>query len=234
MDFIRAKNTYRENAIVQKSMAKKLILETISKAGCNFCNIFEIGSGTGLLTDEIVANFNFKRLFLNDLTDNFTNHKCKQYFKGDISKLNFGDDFCVDLIVSNAVFQWINNKETLFSRLFSILANDGILAFTYFGCKNFCQIKNISGFGLDYEDIMPIIKKTGFNILYFEEELETLYFKDVQKILEHIKLTGVGTNSNHLWTKSKYEAFKEKYLEKFSDKNGVELTYHPQYFILGK
>lgn len=234
MDFIGAKNTYKDNAIVQKKMAKKLVLETVSKAGNNFNDIFEIGSGTGLLTDEIIANFNFKRLFLNDLNENFTGRTCEKYFKGDISKIKFEDNFKADLIISNAVFQWIDDKEGLFSKLFSLIRQNGVLAFTYFGCKNFCQIKDISGFGLNYEDIRPVIKKTGFSVLYFEEELETLYFKDVQKILEHIKLTGVGTNSNHLWTKSKYEAFKERYLESFSDKNGVELTYHPQYFVLGK
>ena len=55
----------------------------------------------------------------------------------------------------------------------------------------------------------------------------------MRNILEHIKLTGVGTNANCLWTKNKYETFKQKYLEKFSDNNGVELTYHPLYFICG-
>lgn len=230
-NFTKAKDTYRQNAIVQGHMAKKLICE-IKKKRQNFKNIFEIGAGTGLLTDEIVSNLTYENLFLNDLTENFTGHFPYKFYKGDILNTEIYENF--DLIISNAVFQWIENKEELFLKLYSILNDDGILAFTTFGRKNFSQIKNISGFGLEYIDIEPLIEKAGFKTAYFEEELETLYFDDVRKILEHIKLTGVGTNANCLWTKRKYGAFKEAYLERFCDNNGVELTYHPVYYILKK
>ena len=253
MDFIKAKDTYRENAVIQSKMAKKLIQELKLKCGfdrfdnsggysnsggsCDFKtpavkNVSEIGSGTGLLTDEIVKNINFDKLFLNDLTENFTGCIPFKYYKGDILSIKIEENF--NLITSNAVFQWIDDKEKLFNKLFNLLNRDGILAFTTFGKENFNQIKDTIGFSLNYTDLTPIIEKAGFKILYFEEELETLYFKDVRNILEHIKLTGVGTNANCLWTKNKYEIFKQKYLEKFSDNNGVELTYHPLYFICRK
>lgn len=242
MDFVKAKDTYRENAVVQGKMAEKLVHELIlefkSKCDSNrFCtprfkNVFEIGSGTGLLTDEIVKNIDFDELFLNDLTENYTGYAPFKYYRGDILSIEIEENF--DLITSNAVFQWIDDKEKLFNKLFCLLNSGGILAFTTFGKENFCQIKDTIGFSLDYTDLVPIAKKAGFKILYFEEELETLYFKDVRNILEHIRLTGVGTNANCLWTKNKYEIFKQKYLEKFSDNNGVELTYHPLYFICEK
>jgi len=246
MDFVKAKDTYRKNAIVQRKMAKKLVFETL-KFGDRFQNIFEIGSGTGLLTDEIISNFSFEKIFLNDITDNFTGVVPFRYYKGNIldiecealevSKTGKVNAAGFDLIMSNAVFQWINDKELLFSKIFRFMTKGGILSFTTFGEENFSQIKNISGFGLEYPDrgdIFPLLKKIGFEILFFEEELETLYFESVQKILEHIKLTGVGTGANCLWTRKKYEAFKKEYLKHFSDANGVELTYHPQYYILRK
>lgn len=231
-NFTKAKDTYKKNAIVQGKMAKKLVYETVKNFGDNFKDILEIGSGTGLLTDEIFRRIKFENLFLNDLTENFTEIFPFKYYKGDILNTEIYENF--DLIMSNAVFQWINDKESLFLKLYGLLNPGGMLSFTTFGRENFCQIKDISGFGLEYKDIEPSISKTGFEILYFEEELETLYFESVQKILEHIKLTGVGTNANCLWTKRKYEAFREEYLKRFLDNNGVELTYHPQYFILRK
>lgn len=231
MDFIKAKDTYRENAIIQEKMAKKLVFE-MSKFEHKFQNVFEIGCGTGLLTDEICNEIKYDKLFLNDITENFTETVPFEFYKGDILNIEVNEGF--DLIMSNAVFQWIDNKELLFLKLYNFLNKDGILAFTTFGENNFSQIKNISGFGLNYKNLKPFIEKTGFKILYFEEELETLYFKSVQEILEHIKLTGVGTNANCLWTRRKFEAFKVEYLKRFSDNNGVELTYHPQYFILKK
>ena len=233
-NFTKAKDTYRKNAIIQKKMAKKLVYETV-KFKDEFQNVFEIGSGTGLLTDEIVSNLKFKKLFLNDLTENFTATDPFKFYKGDI--LNVKIDEVFNLIMSNAVFQWIEDKNLLFSVLSRLIAPGGIVAFTTFGAENFSQIKDISGFGLEYtskEDIFSCFKKNGFEVLYFEEELETLYFESVQKILEHIKLTGVGAGANCLWTKKKYEEFKCEYLKHFSDVNGVELTYHPQYCILRK
>lgn len=236
MDFIKAKDTYRKNAVIQEKMAKKLAFETLKFTrklfGQKFQNIFEIGSGTGFLTDEICQGFEYDKLFLNDITDNFTQTVPYRFYKGDILNIEIDENF--DLIMSNAVFQWIEDKEALFLKLYRLLCDGGILAFTTFGRDNFSQIKNISGFGLNYEDLTSVIEKTGFKTLYFEEELETLYFENVQKILEHIKLTGVGTSANCLWTRRKFEAFKAEYLKHFSDSNGVELTYHPQYFILEK
>ncbi len=245
MNFAKAKNTYRKNAVVQSKMAKKLAYETKLRCGNNFKNIFEIGSGTGLLTDEIVLNFNSEKIFLNDLTDNYTKITPFRYYKGNILDIdcktffdfNSTDNLKItgfDLIMSNAAFQWIEDKKSLFSKIFNLMNPNGILAFTTFGAENFNQIKDIIGFSLDYKDLTPYIEKAGFKILYFEEELETLYFKDVRNILEHIKLTGAGSNANCLWTRHKYELFKKKYLEKFSDNNGVELTYHPLYFICKK
>ncbi len=232
MDFIKAKDTYKKHAIVQRKMAKKIVAELKMRCDVNFQNIFEIGSGTGLLSDEIISNLNFEKFILNDLTENYTGISPFKYYKGDILKADIEENF--DLIISNAVFQWIDDKEKLCSKLYRLLNRDGILAFTTFGGDNFNQIKDTTGFSLDYTDIAPFIEKAGFKILYFEEELETLYFSDVRNILEHIKLTGVGNNANCLWTKNRYETFKKKYLEKFSDNNGVELTYHPLYFICQK
>lgn len=236
-NFSKAKNTYRKNAIAQAKMAKKLIGEIISSTGkTDFNNIFETGCGTGLLTDEIIKNLKYKKLFLNDVTENFTSITPARYFEGDITDINI-EDITVDLAASNAVFQWIDDKEKLFLKIFNVLKNNGTFAFTTFGCDNFKQIKDLTGFSLKYENPDALIKKlknTGFKILYFEEELETLYFDNVKKILEHIKYTGVGAGTRYFWSKGKYEIFKEEYLKNFSDKNGVELTYHPMYFICRK
>jgi len=232
MNFTKVKDTYRENAVVQGKMAKKLVYELCAKCGASFYNVFEIGAGTGLLTDNIFKNIEFNRLFLNDLTENFTGYTPFKYYKGDILEVEIKEKF--DLMLSNAVFQWVDDKQKLFNKLFNLLNEGGTLAFTTFGKENFNQIKDTIGFSLDYADLTPFIKKAGFKVLYFEEELETLYFKDVRNILEHIKLTGVGANAGCLWTKNKYEIFKERYLKNFSDNNGVELTYHPLYFICKK
>lgn len=229
MNFEKAKTTYRKNAVVQKQMAKCLINFLIKNYGKTFDNIFEIGSGTGFLTDEIRNNLKYKKIILNDITDNFTNFEPDIYLKGDINKIEL--PLNVDLILSNAVFQWVKDYELLFKRLRSILKKDGIIAFSYFGKENFIQIKNITGIGLEYPNLDKYIEKEGFKILHFEEELKTLYFKDVHNLLDHIKFTGVKAEDK-VWTKKDYIDFKDKYFEKYKDDNGFELTYHPLYYTI--
>jgi len=236
MDFSGAKDTYRENAVVQKKMADKLVFETIKIAGKNFENVFETGAGTGLLTDKIVSEIQYKRLFLNDITENFTGVEPFKFLKGDILDINKDNRYKnkFNLIMSNAMFQWIEDRKKLFSKLYELLAEGGFLAFTTFGEKNFSQIKETTGFSLDYSSVEPFIKEAGFEILYKEEELQTLYFESVRKILEHIKLTGTGKNNRCLWTKNKFEVLKKEYLKNFCDDNGAALTYHPVYFVCRK
>ena len=231
MNFESAKATYRDNALVQKLMASKLISFLIEKKGAEFGTVFETGSGTGFLTDEIIKKLKFKKIILNDLTENYTGHIPNIYIKGDINKIKIPK--AVDLIISNAMFQWILDYKTLFSRLYCALKKNGTLCFSTFGEKNFFQIKEITGLGLNYPILDDFIKNAGFKIVYFEQELQTLYFKDVRDVLNHIKLTGVKTK-NSFWTKSDFRIFKEKYLEKYKDSLGFELTYHPVFYVVEK
>ena len=212
-------------------MAKKLISNLVKQNGRNYNKIFEIGSGTGFLTDEAVNNLNFKEIILNDITDNYTNYKPNKFIKEDILKAEIPND--LDLIISNAVFQWIIDYDLLFKKLFNALYKNGILCFSTFGAKNFSQIKNTVGIGLNYPDLKPYFKKAGFELLFFEEELQTLYFKNIKDVLSHIKFTGVKTE-NRVWTKTDFKNFEEKYLKNYKDDMGLELTYHPCYYILKK
>lgn len=232
LNFEGAKETYRKNAVVQKRMAKKLIAEILKTCGGAFDNILEIGAGTGFLTDEITKSIHYKHLFLNDITENFTGHIPYKYLKGDIISTILEEN-AFDLMLSGAAIQWVNDREKLFYKLNKSLKTGGILAFSAFGKENFSQIKDITGFSLNYDFPEKIFKEAGFCVLYFEEELETLYFEGIEDILKHIKLTGVGA-SKGLWTKNKYETFKNEYLKRYKDGNGFELTYHPVYFILKK
>ena len=78
-DFSKAAKTYRENAIVQRQMAKKLACLVFDFCGGNFEKILEIGAGTGFLTENTVKTFTYGKLILNDITDNFTGFSDCEY-----------------------------------------------------------------------------------------------------------------------------------------------------------
>ena len=66
--FEKSMDKYNENAVVQQISAEKLAEQTaiIRK---DFINILELGSGTGLLTKELIKKVNFKSYTANDLID---------------------------------------------------------------------------------------------------------------------------------------------------------------------
>ena len=227
-DFSKAKETYRKSAFVQNKMSQTLCKICAEHFGLNYGKIFEIGSGTGLLTERIVKNFNFCELILNDLTENFTGYNYS-FLKGDASVLQLPKN--CDLIISGACFQWICNVESFFTKLKKSLNEKGILAFSSFGKDNFYEFKSVENLGLDYCNYAEILSNCGYSIVEYEREKVTLYFKTPKDILRHISSTGAVIPSDKHWSKTSLKSFEKKYIELFGDEKGVTLTYNPLYIL---
>lgn len=228
-DFSKAATTYRQNAIVQKLMAKALCQMCCNFYKNDFNTILEIGSGTGFLSENIVSYFKFKKLILNDITDNFTSLKDVEFLKGDASRIDLPKK--CDLIISNACFQWIDDIRKFFLKLKTSLNKDGVLVFSSFGEENYKEFKSIVGFGLNYVDYLIILRECGYEALEFEQEIQTLYFSSPREVLRHIKSTGVALKNSQKWNKERLKTFENEYCNLFGDKNGVALTYHPVYIM---
>ena len=240
--FIDSIKTYDENATVQKKMAKELIDFVTNDSGTKFNHILEIGSGTGLLTKEIVDNIDFKKLITNDLSSDY-----KSIIRGIVSNLNIdykfieGDaEFSIDfpenndLVISNATFQWFNNLNEFVIKSNKLLNKNGILAFTTFGKNNFNEISSISNAGLDYISLEKILENTqnSFELIHTHTYEEKIFFKTPIDVLKHIKKTGVNATGSKNILKPK--EFSVNYIKKYSQKEGVHLTYNPLFVILKK
>ena len=149
---------YDENAFVQRITAEKLVSSLSQK---KFDKILEIGCWTGILTKQIEQNLVFQKYFANDIVE-----KSKNYIDGIISKNTF---VCgnaqkiklpqkVDLIISNAVFQWFENLDKVLEYYSSLLKIDGIIAFSTFSPENFLEIREVTGLTLNYKDIDKLIE----------------------------------------------------------------------------
>ncbi len=228
LDFSKAAKSYRKNALVQKQMAKSLFLLCKKYFGNKYERIFEIGCGTGLLTENIVREFSFDELILNDLTDNFTGFDYP-FLKGDVTKINLPKN--CNLIISNACFQWILDIENFLNGLKNSLSKNGVLVFSSFGKDNCMQFKSIENTGLFYEDYLKILPRCGYEIVEYEREIQTLYFSSPIEVLRHIQSTGAAISNNQKWTKEHLKTFEKKYNELFGDDNGVALTYNPVYIL---
>ena len=232
--FNKSLSTYKDNAIVQNYMAKKL-LNMIERK--KYCDVFEFGCGCGLLTEKFFKNFQCETYFANDIVQNCSEYLYKisqkiEFNCCDIEKMNFARKF--DLIISNATFQWLQDPKTAVENFIAHLKPNGTLAFTTFGINNFKELKKL-GYGINYlkikdlENLFTDYKKN----LIIKEEIKTLYFKTPYDVLKHIKFSGVNAVNKISLTKSKLNDFSSGYNKYFktNDDNFVTLTYHPIYII---
>lgn len=230
--FEKSFDKYNECAVVQNIMADNLIKQIVSVKK-NFDKVLELGSGAGLLTGKLVKSINFKIYYANDLTEKSEKY-VKRYisdalfYKGNALKINPSVKF--DLVVSNAMFQWLNANETC-EKCYNLLDKDGILAFTTFGKENFKEIRELTGLSLDYKTIDEIIEifSKRFKILYSKESEEVLNFNTPLELLLHMKNTGVNSISSKSWTIKDIKEFSDNFNKKYER---AILTYSPMIFIM--
>lgn len=217
---------YDENAFVQRITAEKLVSSLSQK---KFDKILEIGCGTGILTKQIEQNLVFQKYFANDIVE-----KSKNYIDGIISKNTF---VCgnaqkiklphkVDLIISNAVFQWFENLDKVLEYYSSLLKIDGIIAFSTFSPENFLEIREVTGLTLNYKNIDELkeIVEKNFEIIHIEKFNYKMNFSTPLQILAHMKNTGVNSLTEKHWGIKNVKEFCDKYREKFPE---LSLTYAP-------
>ena len=227
--FEKSMNSYNKNAVVQNLMASKMIIELI-KISDSFDNILELGSGTGLLTEKIAKNLSFSRCYANDLVE-----KSKIYVQKYIPEIEFlcGNALKIkpsrkmDLIISNAMFQWFENLDKAIDILKLLMTKNSLLAFSTFTPENFKEITDITGLSLKYksqEEIKYILTNHNFEILYCESFYEEMKFKTPLELLAHLKNTGVNSLSEKTWTVAKVKDFCDRFSRKYPQ---AILTYSP-------
>ncbi len=234
--FEKSMKDYDKNAIVQKMMASKMLIELV-KIKNNFDSILELGSGTGLLTCKISSNLTFKNFYANDLVEKSKNYVQKfipnaRFLCGSALKIKPGKK--MDLIISNAMFQWFENLEKAIQIIKLSLDKDGILAFSTFAPDNYKEIKELTGLTLKYlslEEIENILKNNGFEVLYSEKFYEEITFKTPLELLAHMKNTGVNSLSDTTWTVKKVKEFCDNFAKKYPK---TVLTYSPVIIIARK
>lgn len=231
--FSKNLTNYEENAVVQMIMAEKLVNLLPQK---EYKNILEIGCGTGFLTKLLNKNIKFDTYTTIDIVG-----ECKDYIysinpdikfiKADIEKTELFEKY--DLIISNAVFQWISDFKEFINTLNTSLNDNGILAYTTFGKENFKEVKEVGKVSLDYyskEETKELL--LNYNIKHIEEETIVKIFEDIKNMLMHMKKTGVNSLSEKTWSIKEVNAFIKHYKELYND--NVSLTYNPIYVIAKK
>lgn len=233
--FEKALTSYNDNAKIQKLMAIKTFELIKEFAPTKELSVFEVGCGTGFLTKFIDRNVKLSNYMANDIVAGSKSfieniNPNIKFVSGDIEELNLEEKF--DVIVSNAVFQWVEEKEELFEKLASNLKPGGLLVFSAFGKENFREIRSIRDMGLVYEDYKRYYQNY-FSTEFYNQSINEMYFESAIDVLKHIKNTGTNAINVETWTKSDFKCFEQEY-KSFQKETGLTLTYNPVYYVLKK
>jgi len=244
--FCRTLGSYGSNAAVQKTMAANLTeMICLEEPGCAFDRVLEVGSGSGLLMEELLGRCFIKSYFANDLVEESHPFLLKVLDRIAVDDFHFiaGDIECcdvlpseLDLVASNATLQWLDDLDDFFRTMSDHLKPGGILAFSTFSTSNMQEITSIEDVGLNYHTLgeLEILAGRYFDITASREKEERIEFSSPEAVLHHIRQTGVNGLQRRSWTKSRYRHFVDEYRRFFSCSNGVYLTYHPVYCCLKK
>ncbi len=222
MNFLKAKD-YEKHAKVQDFMGLKLceILKDLKIS--HFEKVFEFGCGRGELSKKLQNFITFNEYLKNDILNfkensNILIFDMNEIAKQDLSKEKF------DLIVSNATLQWLDLKQIIPS-LRDMLNQNGILLLSTFAKQNLKEIKQSTGFGLNYFSLNELeqIFKIYFNEVKITQELVELSFDNALDVFKHLKLSGVNSLGFYPLNKGFLKEFEEKFQNK--------LTYHPVFIL---
>ena len=252
--------TYEDNATVQQEISRQFFNLLSRYEIKEFSKVLEIGCCTGFLTELICSAHEVKTIWLNDIVpefcvataerinrlrqDNLPQHdfriKEKEYVKeihllpGDIEKTNLPEG--LDIVLSSSTFQWLQDLERLFGRIYGCLNEGGILAFSLFGPGTMEEIRLLTGRGLPYLPHSELQKITAsfFDIVHIHRERKRIYLPSVRAVLRHIQKTGVGGLGRPGWTISEFRKFENEYRARFETDLGIPVSYVSTFIIARK
>jgi malonyl-CoA O-methyltransferase len=239
--FKRALDRYDQHAGVQADSASRLLAMVQARLGGEFPRVLEIGCGTGLLTRRLLDALRVQDLYVNDLVPECSHHLPR----GQASRLHFipGDAELfsewpadLDLVVSNATFQWLLSPGNLFPTLARALKPGAGLAFAVFGPENCRELAGTLGVGLSYRSPKQWqeLAAGDFDCLAAEERETLLVFPGPRDVLRHLQNLGVNSLADWRWRKDALRDWETRYRGAYAVAGGVRLTQKVLYFIFRK
>ncbi|MCQ6557328.1 malonyl-ACP O-methyltransferase BioC [Paenibacillus mendelii] len=263
-----AAGSYDNHAQVQRTMADRLAKSLIEwKSECTTVepHILEVGCGTGTLTEILVNQWPRAPVTALDLAPAMItiaeqrirsgtgNHA--EYSKSRSDRIRFlladvetwaagAQSSSLDLIVSNACFQWLTDPLQTLVHLRRMLRTGGMLVFSTFGPDTFYELHQSFHEAYRANDLEPqrhglsfqstaewiqMLQKAGFSSIQDERSLQTETYASARDFLHSVKAMGAssseaaarpGLSSRRLFA-NMYKAYENK----FSLPGGVAASY---------
>ena len=239
-NFNNAAENYLVNSNIQRHFAKKIVY-FIKGLPFQKGEWIDLGSGPGLLADEIEKEFSTKNITRIDFSKKMLLQN-KESSKKILWNLNSSLPVSIkncSLIASNFCIHWLDNPEKIIRHWFSKLRSGGYLIISYPTSNSFpewkqtCKETNIEYSGLTFPISKDMIKNFTSDEIYFSSKYKYIEnFPDIYKLLRSI--VKVGAQSSKYKRKKVCEL---KEMQKFWPKkeiNSVNLTWEINIQILKK
>ncbi len=239
-NFSHAAANYSDYSNIQIYFAKK-IASYLKEQNIQKGEWIDLGSGTGLLADEIEKKYPAKKVSRIDFSKKMLLQN-KESSKKILWDLNVGFPPSIrncTLMTSNFCIHWLDNPEVIIKDWFSKLKSGGYLIISYPTINSFkewkqtCKETNIKYSGLTFPLPKDIFKSFNSDEIYFSNKYIYIEnFPDIYKLLR--SMVNVGAQSTKCKAKTIYEL---KKLQKFwpkNEDNSVNLTWEINIQILKK
>lgn len=230
--FNKAASTYDQHCGIQKQIGEKLI-DGLIQSSIQPEAIIDLGCGSGLVTEQLANQFNYKHFYAIDMADQLLLKANQRLANRSIAILendfdfSYTPDMLFDLAFSNMSLHWSLDLEKTFSIIRNNLTENGMLAFSVPIVGTFSEFKaphkNI--FYLP-TDIYRLLKNANFNNIEYKTEKFTLNFDSQISAIKSIKYVGAN---------QKLELSKKIFpRHTLLEQKPFSMTYHIAYFIVKK
>ncbi len=236
-NFSRYAHLYDKYAGVQNKAALELVS---SLKNNNFSKILELGCGTGNYTLMLREKFSGAKIKALDISEemikvaqNKLKNKDIEFMVADAEKPIPDKD--LDLVTSNACFQWLNDLGKSLWGYAKSLRRGGTVYFSIFGPRTFCELdmalKSVlkesrldSAYFCDRASLRVILKD-NFKSVKIDEVCYKESFVSLKGLLEKIKYSGIrgnGLNKEVYFSRGLLVKLEKAYRDRFQ---GIGATY---------
>lgn len=245
---------YDRYAVVQKRVVGELI-RLLRGEGEPSGPLLDVGTGTGLLTAELLRNFPDVRPVVSDLAHGMTLHAAERLpavpaIDADARTLPFRDGV-FDLVLSSSVYQWVEDLPAAFREASRILAPGGRFAFALFAERTLFELRDAhlraaaeSGVPSHVQEfptemrVRTALEEAGFRNVRLASAEETELHPDVPSLLRALKRIGAGNAASvrpdGLAPRRVMQRMIALYEERHRRGEHIPATYHVLYAIAEK
>jgi malonyl-CoA O-methyltransferase len=242
--------SYERHAAVQKRVVAKL-LGLLAGMGPPSGPVLEVGTGTGLLAEGLMAAWPELRPLVSDLAHDMTRHARRRLgglaaVDADCRALPFRSAG-FGLVCSSSVYQWLADLAPAFTESARVLAPGGRFAFALFGQGTLAELQesyrlaagrlereaqHLHAFP-DPDHVRKALQKAGFGGIRLHREDQVEYHGEVGDLLRSLKGIGAGNASplrpKGLASRQVMQEMMDHYRQRFGGPQGIPATYRVIY-----